>query len=311
MKKIMGILIISMFFLTGLAAQAENKEIQDQTQRQEIDPIVSHTAIITNNVEIKDFDGLILQVGGKDYTNFENEGVPDFEVTNLMAWYTSEIMHESDYWITQAFQYTITNIGDDYLNENAFEITKYFYANWSDHEVLLYDESELFTEFGKNAYVSYDLEVSFSCPSADKPVSCRLEISTTAPEENTENNAKNVSCDYGVKISGLVSKKNFFKGSPCKALIICEADDPNHFAHHYMLAVSDESQNGYYNMTAPALQSEFIIRAFKFQFSWIPMMREINPKMKLPILYHLFSKVKSTGPLGPNEHATVDFKFLF
>lgn len=134
----------------------------------------------------------------------ENNGGPDLSIEYSLAWISPSVESKPEWRNVACSVWRICNIGDPYFFEEG-DVSIYTYHVYPDREV----ESPLVLHLEEGQYIPTGeiLQMGIYNPGKETPIAIRLEIHSTLPEQNFDNNVKT---DYftlrGVAIEGHLYK---------------------------------------------------------------------------------------------------------
>ena len=136
-------------------------------------------------------------------------GSLDFAITELNAWYCPFPPRNpgTEDWRYECFKYMIYNIGDAYTGSGQIKVLfTIFYADGSEHTNTMMN-GEYEGRFLKNMLIQYNAQFYATLPQDCNAIKAKLEIITTFPDNNPENNVLTVDWTTGITFWGKVYEK--------------------------------------------------------------------------------------------------------
>jgi hypothetical protein len=134
----------------------------------------------------------------------------DLAITEFNAWYSPFPSGVSGYegWNYECFKFYVYNIGDTYTGVGDIQILfTIIHTDGSEHTYSMMS-GEYDGRFFKNMLICYHAEFGATPPQYCNAVQARLEIITTLPDINPENNVLTVDWAEGVTLRGQVHEKD-------------------------------------------------------------------------------------------------------
>jgi len=234
----------------------------------------------------------------------------DFAITEFNAWY-SPFPPVSGYedWKYECSKFSIINIGDIYAGYGHIQIL--FTIINDDGSEHTYTYLDVWTRgiFFKNFVLTDFIRCYDTQPQYCNAIKAKLELITTLPDSNPNNNILTVNFTEGVTFWGQVYEKNIFTGDTHyadMAVVLCESDcdkviGPGKVTGFCTYFLSDI--HPFYTSVSPKNPNK-PAHNYKMKAS---LYRAIIPE---EYYIRINTQTKYSGPLNGMSYKTVDFTFL-
>ena len=242
-----------------------------------------------------------------NYSNSPNDlekeasGGLDLTVKNFKAWYSPPPAGYEGIYKYRCIYWEIWNIGDEYSGDYGWiNVSQYLvYPDGSEHKNF---EITVFTSYkGKDRFLYGSMARSFLLISNDFYYDkIRVEIETTLPDSNLENNVKSVDPQEGVTVWGRVYEQDLFgnKKTVNEALIYLNSEyDKLGLSYGFgTKQFSEPVKHDWYTQVAPKNPDKKPFRFRLTAFTFIGLLLKI--------------KTKFTDPLVSMDYREIFFTFL-